>query len=146
MNFYGRYTPVTEVLTINATETGHHLGNCCMRFNDMPCTAAAPKVGFIDLGGVVFDARKFRDGAWSFLHYDAHCGAHPSHHGALVQVHLGSDLFSANWTYNLHPISACALYHNANPVSRRLLSGTYIDPLDSYKAGCIDMAVQSDFH
>lgn len=138
MNFYGRYTPVTEVVTTNATQKGAPLSNCCVRFNDLPCTAAAPKVGFTDLGGIVLDAHKFLAGAWTFTYYDGHC-THSCHDGALVE-----DLISAGWTYATQPIRACALHHNANPVSCRLLGGTYIDSLDYYKAGCVDMAIQSE--
>ena len=134
MNFYGRYTAINEVLGTNAIVAGMPLENCCVRFNDLRCTHAAPKVSYSDLGGIIFNAPKYRAEGWNFEHYDGHCKT-SCHDGALLE-----DLVRAGWKYTSHPVDVCALYHNTNPVSCRMLGGTYFDSLDIMKAGCYDMA------
>ena len=64
------------------------------------------------------------------------CGAASCHDGALAQ-HVDRVL---QWRIATHPIGACALLHNPNPLACRLVGGIYYDAEDWGSAGCYDAA------
>ena len=131
MNFHGRFTPINELRYSNGTDTD----NCCVRFTQRPCFYSTPRIGFVDLGAVLFDLAKFRRQRREFKQFDDTCGEYSCYDGALVQALVDED----GWTYANHPLRACAFHHNANPESCALLGKVYFDTLDYKKVGCYDL-------
>ena len=130
MNFYGRYTPINDLLLTNVTQADKAMHNCCMRLNDATCQPAAPAIGLLDLGGALFSARRFTSEGRRFMHFQGAC-SHSCHDGALT-----SALFEDGWSYATHPPNVCAFYHNSNSKSCEMVGGVYFDSNDYYAAGC----------
>ena len=149
MNFHSRYT-LANALRL----AGADAGGCCSRLAAYTCTAAAPVIGQVDLGGMLISAA-----AWvaaggggggnasassaaldaaplSFSRFTGACGAASCHDGALAQ-HVDRVL---RWRIARHPPSACAFFHNPNPAACALVGGIYYDSEDWAAAGCYDAA------
>ena len=134
MNFYGRYSPINDLLATNVTQANTAVQNCCIRLNDATCQPAAPAVGLLDLGGAVLSAKRFALEERRFMQFDGHC-QHSCHDGALT-----SALFEDGWSYATHPPNVCAFYHNSNFKSCEMVGGVYFDSNDYYAAGCYQMS------
>lgn len=133
MNFYGRYSPINDILLTNATSADKAADDCCMRFNMMTCQPAAPAIGLLDLGGTILNAERFASEKRSFMQYEDAC-THSCHDGALAD-----DLYRSGWSYATHPLEVCALYHNSNYKSCEMVGGVYYDSNDYYLAGCYQL-------
>ena len=110
--------------------------NCCTRLATYQCPPASPRIGSIDLGGMVFSSYAYAGeglGLGQFLDACSHPEA-PCPDGALAQ-HVDARL---NWRTRFHPAGACALYHNPSPVACGLVGGLFYDTDDASKATCFE--------
>ena len=133
MNFYGRYSPINDILLTNATLAAQPAEDCCMRFNHMTCQPAAPAIGLVDLGGALLNAERYASEKRTFMQYQDVC-SHSCHDGALVNA-----LYKEGWSYVSHPLDVCAFYHNANFMSCAMVGGVYYDSNDYYRVGCYEL-------
>ena len=134
MNFYGRYTPINDMVYTNTTSADRAADDCCVRFNTMTCQPASPAVGFLDLGGVIFNMPRFSREKRKFMSFEGACPQHSCHDGALTDT-----LFKEGWSYVTHPLDVCALHHNSNFQSCAMLGGVYYDSNDFYQAKCYEL-------
>jgi hypothetical protein len=131
MNFYSRYSLANAV-----TFTGAGMEGCCSRLAHYRCTPASPEVAFVDVGAMVVRVESWRGAALSFAQFHGACGAASCHDGALAQHVLGA----LHWRLAYHPVGACAMHHNPNPVSCALVGGLYLDDPDWARARCLEPA------
>jgi hypothetical protein len=125
-----RYALANSIALTNASSA-----HCCTRLSRYECTAAQPQTGLIDLGAMVIRRSSWAAAGLTFSQFTGACPV-SCHDGALAQyVHqvLG-------WQIELHPLGTCALLHNPNPVSCRLVGGVYYDAEDWKEAGCFDVS------
>jgi hypothetical protein len=115
MNFYGRYTLINELRFSNGTA----LENCCTRLTKQPCFYPSPRIGFIDLGAVLFNMEKFNMQGKRFTQFNGACGEYSCHDGAFVQSLVGDN----GWSYTSHDLEVCAFYHNPGPQSCAMTGG-----------------------
>ena len=110
--------------------------NCCTRLNTYQCPTAAPRVGSIDLGAMLFSSHSYAAEALALGDFLDACSypEAPCPDGALAE-HVDSKL---NWRTRFHPPGACALYHNPNPLSCALVGGLFYDTDDVSKARCFE--------
>jgi len=132
MNFYSRYSIWGA---ISSTNTPHDQA-CCVRLQNYRCMVADVKMGYIDLGAVIFDYQKYRKGYISFTTFnkesDTQCGQFGGcHDGLLIEY-----LIENEWSYRGHPVDVCTMHHNSNPKSCELVGGTWFDTMDRSAMGC----------
>jgi hypothetical protein len=111
------------------------MAQCCSRLASYTCTAAQPQVGAIDLGAMVIRRASWAAANLTFSQFTGWCPV-SCHDGALAQ-HVHTQL---RWRIERHPLGACALLHNPNPVACKLVGGVYYDAEDWKEAGCFDVA------
>ena len=128
MNYFGRYSLVNSM-----RDTLANMTHCCSRLASYSCSPSSLEIGKVDLGAMVIRISKWQSAGFTFNEFTGFCGKASCHDGALAER-----MHALSWTVEYHPASVCAFYHNPNPVSCKLVGGTYYDIPDIAKAGCYD--------